>query len=198
MADRIVNEMLFVITGGPGSGKTTLLLELARRGFTCSEEVARRIIQEQVRSNGAAVPWGDTARYTELMLVGSIESFRENRNASAVIFMDRGIPDVASYARLIGLPLFDELRTACETYRYNKTVFMAPPWKEIYTTDSERKQNYQEAIDTHRMLVAVYEEYGYQVIELPKVSPDERATFVIAQIDRSFQGLPDYIESGKS
>jgi predicted ATPase len=184
MADRIENDRLFVITGGPGYGKTTLLRELAQRGFSCSEEVARQIIQEQVKSNGDAVPWGDTSRYTELMLTRSIEAFSSNTPSSEIVFMDRGIPDSACYARLIGLPVFDELRRACETYRYNTTVFMAPPWKEIYTTDSERKQTYQEAIDTHRVMVAVYKEYGYQPVELPKVSPGERAEFVIGYIYR--------------
>jgi predicted ATPase len=186
MIDRIENDRLFVVTGGPGSGKTTLLRELSERGFSCSEEVARQIIQEQVKTNGDALPWRDTLRYTELMLTRSIEAFREHTPSSEIVFMDRGIPDAACYARLINLPFFDELRTACETYRYNTTVFMAPPWKEIYTIDSERKQTYEEAIDTHRLMVAVYEEYGYQPIELPRVSPVERAEFVMARISRSF------------
>jgi predicted ATPase len=73
MSDRIENDRLFVITGGPGSGKTTLLRELEQRGFSCSEEVARKIIQEQVESYGDALPGGDTSRYTELMLARAIE-----------------------------------------------------------------------------------------------------------------------------
>jgi predicted ATPase len=190
MVDRIENDRLFVITGGPGSGKTTLLRELAQRGFSCSEEVARQIIQEQVKANGDALPWGDTLHYTELMLARSIDAFREHTPSSRIIFMDRGIPDVACYARLIDLPFFDELRRACETYRYNTMVFMAPAWEEIYTTDSERKQTYEEAIDTHQLMVAVYEEYGYQPIELPRVAPAERAEFVMALISRLFDRSP--------
>lgn len=182
MIARIENDRLFVITGGPGGGKTTLLRDLAQRGFSCSEEVAREIIQEQVKTNGDALPWGNRSRYTELMLTRSIEAFRSNTPSSRITFMDRGIPDVACYARLIDLPIFDELKTACELYRYNTMVFMAPPWEEIYTTDSERKQTYREAIDTHRVMVAVYEGFGYQPIELPRVSPVERAEFVIAHI----------------
>ena len=45
----------YIITGGPGAGKTTLLQELAGRGFTCIEEVARGIIKEQQSTNGQAV-----------------------------------------------------------------------------------------------------------------------------------------------
>jgi predicted ATPase len=94
--------------------------------------------------------------------------------------MDRGIPDVACYARLIGLPLFDDLKIACETYRYNQIIFMAPPWEEIYRTDSERKQSYAEAVATHEKMIEVYQEYGYRPIELPKAPPRQRAEFVLA------------------
>jgi predicted ATPase len=121
------NDNLIVITGGPGSGKTTLLKELEQQGFRSSHEVARQIIQEQVASNGDALPWANTLRYTELMLARSIAAFRENTPSPETVFMDRGIPDVACYARLIGLALFDDLKTACEIYRYNKIVFLAPP-----------------------------------------------------------------------
>jgi len=51
------NPSSYVITGGPGTGKTTVLRELQRRGFAVAEEVARRIIREQIDSGGAAVPW---------------------------------------------------------------------------------------------------------------------------------------------
>ena len=97
--------------------------------------------------------------------------------------MDRGIPDVACYARLIGLPFLDDLQRACETYRYNNIVFMAPPWEEIYATDSERKQSYAEAVATYEMMAEVYQEYGYRPIELPKAS--QRAEFVLAHSSKT-------------
>ena len=176
----MANDRLFVITRGPGSGKTTLLLELEQRGFRCSQEVARQIIQEQVSTNGDGLLWANTLRYTQLMLARSIAAYRENTPASGIVFMDRGIPDAVCYARLIGLPLFDDLKTACEEYRYNKMVFMAPPWKEIYATDSERKQTYAEAIATYEKMAEVYREYGYRPVELPRTSPLERVEFVLA------------------
>ncbi len=182
----MVNDNLIVITGGPGSGKTTLLKTLEEQGFRCSHEVARQIIQKQVATGGDALPWADTLRYTELMLARSIAAFRENTPSAEIVFMDRGIPDVACYARLIGLlPFFDDLKTACQTYRYNEIVFLAPPWKEIYATDKERKQTYAEAVATYEMMAEVYREYGYRPIELPKTSSLQRAGFVQAAIQKS-------------
>jgi predicted ATPase len=178
----IVNDNLVVITGGPGSGKTTLLKELEQQGFRCSPEVARQIIQEQVAAKGDALPWANTRRYTELMLARSIAAYRDNTPSPEIVFMDRGIPDAACYARLIGLPFFDDLKAACETYRYNQIVFLAPSGKEIYATDSERKQTYAEAVATYEKMAEVYREFGYRPIELPKTSPLQRAEFVHAEM----------------
>jgi predicted ATPase len=186
----IANDNLIVITGGPGSGKTTLLKELEQEGFRCSHEVARQIVQEQVATGGDALPWANTLRYTELMLARSIAAFRENTPSPKIVFMDRGIPDAACYARLIGLPIWDDLKTACETYRYNKIVFLAPPWNEIYATDSERKQTYAEAVATYEMMAEVYREYGYRPIELPQTSPLQRAEFVRAAIQARQRSEP--------
>lgn len=175
------NPNLFVITGGPGVGKTTLLRELERRGFSCVPEVAREIIRQQVASGGDAVPWTNTARYTELMLQHSIEVYKANGSAASPIFFDRGIPDVLCYARLIGLEGSAGIEVACEKYRYNRMVFIAPPWREIYSTDDERKQSFDEAVRTHEVMVEAYRSCGYQLIELPRVSVEERAEFVAAR-----------------
>src|SRR5690606_14984159 len=106
--------------GGPGAGKTTVLLELERRGFRHEPEVARQIIQEQVRINGDAVPWSNTARYTELMLERSVAGFLALTSTEEVTFVDRGIPDVLCYARIIQLAETERLESACNDYRYNR------------------------------------------------------------------------------
>ena len=158
-----------------------MLKELGR-GYACVPEVARQIIQEQAATGGAALPWRDRKLYTELMLARSIQSFLEHSPASRVTFADRGIPDTLCYARMIGLPNDEAIRSACEIYRYAPRVFIAPPWREIYETDSERKQDFDEAARTYDVMFQVYEECGYELVELPQVSPGERAEFVLARV----------------
>jgi predicted ATPase len=173
---------LFVITGGPGSGKTTVLRELERRGFRCVPEVAREIIRQQVSSGGIALPWGDREYYTKLMLERSIESYREQDTEGQPKFCDRGIPDTLSYARLIGLKDDKDIRLACREYRYALKVFLAPPWKEIYVTDRERKQDFEEAVKTTEIMKKVYTELKYELVELPKSMVSDRADFILKKL----------------
>jgi predicted ATPase len=171
-----------MISGGPGSGKTTLLSEFAKLGYTTAPEVARSIIQEQVQSGGTALPWADKEAYTRLMLQRSVESYLQYVNLPGPIFSDRGIPDTLAYARLIGLADEAAIVEACQKYRYAPLVFLAPPWREIYTNDDERKQDFAEAARTFIQMTAVYLECGYETIEVPKASPSGRAEFVLRAV----------------
>ena len=179
---RVANPNLFVISGGPGTGKTTLLEELESLGYPHAPEVAREIIREQVQSGGTALPWGDREAYTELMLQRSIDSFREHTPAVKPVFSDRGIPDTLGYARLIGLRDTRAIEAACRQFRYARTVFLAPPWEEIYRTDNERTQDFAEAVRTYEVLVNVYRECGYEPVELPRWSAAARAQFIVEQL----------------
>lgn len=181
LSEIIFKPNLHVITGGPGCGKTTLLRGLQKRGFPVIEEAARKIIQEQVEQNGTALPWCDVELYTQLMLARSIESFLDS-NSDSEIFCDRGIPDTLCYACLIRLPEILEITRACERLRYNRRVFMLPPWPEIYHTDTERKQAFAEAVEVHRQMTSVYRDCDYEIIEVPRAEIEVRAEFVLSHL----------------
>jgi predicted ATPase len=174
------NAKLIVISGGPGAGKTSLIEELTRRGVRCVPEVARVLIQEQVRDGGEALPWKDRERYCRMMLERSVASYCEFAETETITFFDRGIPDTLCYARLVGLPMEEEIMAACLNYRYERRAFLAPPWREIYRTDGERWQTYEEAVETYGVMVRAYEDCGYEVVDIPRATPAERADFVLS------------------
>jgi predicted ATPase len=175
----VSNPNLFVISGGPGSGKTTVLRELEKLGFRSAPEVARQIIQEQMNAGGVALPWQDREAYTYVMLQRSIDSFLEHTPSRQPMFSDRGIPDTLCYARLIGLRDVHVIREACRHYRYAPVALLAPPWRDIYETDSERKQDFDESKRTFVQMTEVYRDCGYELLELPKTTPAARARFIL-------------------
>lgn len=167
----------FVLTGGPGVGKTTLLHALRSRGEICVEESARAVIREQVETGGAAVPWIDPDAFAHTTAARDIAVFDRLARETRRVFFDRGILD--SW-RANGVPPSPALAAALRARRYNRRVFVAPPWREIYATDSERRQDWAEAEATFERILSNLDELGYEAVLLPKVSVAERAAFVLA------------------
>jgi predicted ATPase len=171
---------LFVITGGPGSGKTTLIDALEQAGFARTMEAGGAIIQDQQAIDGPALPWRAPALFAELMLSWEMRSFRMAAQLPGPVFCDRGVPDVVGYLRLMKLPVPRHVQQAAELLRYNRRVFVAPPWPAIFRGDAERRQSFDEAVRTYDALVAVYDSLGYELVELPRSSVADRVAFVRA------------------
>lgn len=172
----------FVVTGGPGAGKSTLIAALAARGLHCSVEAGRGVIRDQVAIGGGALPWADRAAFAELMLAWEMRSFRMSEGEPGPCLFDRGIPDVPGYLRLCGLPVPAHVRRAVDLFRYERTVFVAPPWPEIYVRDAERRQDFAEAERTCAVIAETYRGCGYDPIDLPLASVEERVAFVLGHV----------------
>jgi predicted ATPase len=172
----------YVITGGPGVGKTTLLNELKAKGMTVIPEIARELIKEQQKIDGEALPWKNKKRYMELMFQRSVESFEKavlEHQGKDPVFFDRGFLDALCYVSLEGIPIDPEMKTVSQTLRYNTNVFILPPWKDIYQTDAQRRQDWNEAVFTYNKMIQTYRCYEYNFVEVPKTSVPERADFVL-------------------
>ncbi|ANH80725.1 ATPase [Niabella ginsenosidivorans] len=180
----MIRKRFFVITGGPGAGKTTLLKAMQDKGFHTVPEVSRTIIQQQVLENGDALPWKNKYAYAQLMLAASVASYKSimetyDRVHRPIIFFDRGIPDTIGYAELVGIQPELTMYEAARNHCYNKTVFILPPWKEIYQKDAERKQDWDEAVATYHQMKTTYEQFGYTTIDVPVGTIDSRVDFLL-------------------
>lgn len=74
------------------------------------------------------------------------------------------------------------LRNAVALLPYAPAVFVAPPWEAIYRNDAERKQPFDEAVATFQAVTDAYLAAGYEVVELPFASVEERVGFVLKRI----------------
>ena len=174
-------DKLHIISGGPGSGKSSLLAALRQRGFRTMPEAGRAIIQDQVAIGGTALPWADRLAFAELMLGWELRSHHEACEFAEPVFFDRGVPDVMGYLRVCGLDVPEHIRRAASKFRYNTRVFLAPPWREIFHADAERKQSWDEAVATFESMVSTYESLDYKIVLLPLASVEERRAFVLVQ-----------------
>ena len=177
------NAHFFILSGGPGVGKTAVLNMLRDNGHTCIQEAARDIIRNQQSQNGEALPWKNKEEYKKLMLYKSVKDYQKaSKQKQQITFFDRGIPDTLAYAHLEGLTVSKNLRFYSQQYRYNATVFIFPPWREIYQTDSERKQSFGEVIATHNMMVKTYKYCGYTPVLVPQTTIPKRCEFLLNHI----------------
>lgn len=177
-----------MLTGGPGAGKTTLIEALKARGFSTTEEAGRGVIREQVESGGGGLPWIDRERFAGLMFEWELRSYRQAERQDGPVIFDRGLPDTIGYLRLEGLDVPVWMEEEAWRLRYNAQVFIAPPWKEIFGQDEERRQSWEVAVRTYETMADTYAEFGYELTELPCAPVEQRADFVAAAIGGALPG----------
>jgi predicted ATPase len=170
-------DRFVVISGCSGGGKSTLLAELAARGYAVVGEPGRRIVQEELLANGSALPWVDGAAFARRAMAVALADRVSARQLSGWVFFDRGLIDAAAALQhLTREPALDGIGSL---HRYHRRVFLAPPWPEIYATDSERRHDLDAAIAEYDRLSITYPSLGYEIIALPKVGVSERADFIL-------------------
>ncbi|CAH0201204.1 AAA family ATPase [Agrobacterium fabrum] len=168
-----------ILSGCSGGGKSTLLAELARRGFATVEEPGRRIVIEETRNGGTALPWIDMQAFARRAIAMALEDRRVTPK-EGLVFFDRGLIDAASALHHISGDRF--INTLRDTHRYNSLVFLTPPWPEIYRSDDERKHGFDAAVEEYERLVRDYEGLGYDIVVLPKSAVAERADLILTRI----------------
>lgn len=177
-----VQKEIIVIIGGPGTGKTTIIDGLIGKGYCCYPEISREVTMEAKKQGIEQLFLENPLLFSELLLEGRKKQFNNAlQEPHEYVFLDRGIPDVLAYMHYIGdsYPAFFD--AACKEHTYTK-IFILPPWEEIYVSDDERYENYEQAILIFNHLTETYEKYGYQLIEVPKDNVEERISFILKHL----------------
>ena len=173
-----------VITGGPGAGKSTLLLALQTRGYTIVGDSPRTIIQD-CRRRGLS-PRPNAYEFAHETLRMDIDNFLRHAATPGYVFFDRSVLDALCGLDRVAPLNESELSTWLSKYQYDSKVFVLPPWKAIYVNDDERDHTFEHAESVYRILQEWYRRLDrYQVIEVPKVSVEERCMCVLQALENS-------------
>ncbi len=174
-----MNPKKIVITGGPGTGKSSVIEHLKTRGFLCYEEISREVTLQARKDGIEQLFLVEPLLFSNKLLQGRKEQFlsasAEPRN---VVFLDRGLPDVLAYMDYKGDQYPDEYIETCQNHQYDY-VFVLAPWQEIFVSDNERYENFEQAIEIHHHLLKTYMRFGYQLIDVPFESIEKRSDFIL-------------------
>jgi len=173
---------IVIITGGSGFGKTEIIEELKRQRRYICPEFARDLIFSQSKINSDILPWKNMKLFQKEITERRLGFYRSVGEKSDFVFSDRGLPDQIAFTRYHGNTPSLELTELVNKCPYYKTVFITPPWKDIYVNDEIRKETFEESCSIHKCVLEVYLELGYSIIDIPFGNSEERARYILDNI----------------
>ncbi len=169
----------YVVAGGPSSGKTTLWKSLGKLGYYMVPEAAQSVIEEHA-ARGITLEElrRDGVKFNQLCLQRDMQ-LEKDVPTDRIVFFDRSLVDNIVYHRLTDMPTghIEEMVKG----RYRKVFFMQP--LNFYEKGSLRTEDAELASKLGGLLLGAYREFGYQVIEVPPLTVEERVRFVLSRLD---------------
>lgn len=180
---RLNKNKLVVISGCSSGGKSTIVAEFGKQGYTVIEEIGRKLVKEQLDIKSGITPWEKPQEFCKLLVSQSIEAYHQAAQMKAVknniIFFDRSFLEGVCYFQSLNIHEYDHF---VNELRYYPIIFMTPPWKEIYTQDSERKHFFEDGVNEYNHCLNFYPRCGYRVIDIPKNTVTERMHFILQRV----------------
>ena len=173
------------VTGGPGTGKTTTLNILGEE-HTIVREVARDLIDVQMKVEGGILPWTDIMTFQHM--VHAVQKQRERGLTPGYVFLDRSHIDQLAYVDVFHSrhdedAFLDYTRQLVASANYAPFAFILDPIPdEIMEADPNyRKEDPATARVIHNALIEVYTEFGMELHSVPFMSIQERVDFIITE-----------------
>ena len=169
----------YALSGGPGTGKTTLIKLLEIQGYATVPEMARHCIDEQLAAGKHIKEIAqDQVDFQHAVLEYQLEAER-HAPKERVTFFDRGVPDVLAYYRYHRLHEDETVKAAVADCSYKK-VFLLDPLPVV--SDYARQENERQQKEICGLINELYASLPFPVVRVPVMSPNERVTFVLANL----------------
>ena len=172
-------QQKIVFIGGPSTGKTAVLNELVKQHYFCMPEISRKVILKAKKQGIDQLFLTEPLLFSKMLLEGREQQFlNAEKTEHNIVFFDRGIPEIYAYMNYLKTTYPSIFIEKSKAYRYDK-VYLFSPWKEIYTSDNERYETFEESVLINQFLIEVYKELGYTIIEVPFGAVKDRTNFII-------------------
>lgn len=149
------------------------------RQYHCLPEISRDVTLQAKKQGIDQLFLSEPLLFSTLLLEGREQQFLEAEKSNKdLVFFDRGIPDVHAYMNYFKTKFPAVFLEKSKLYTYT-SIYLFSPWKEIYTSDNERYETFEESVRINEYLVAAYKELGYAIIEVPFGAVTERADFIL-------------------
>tara|TARA_Y100000310_G_C20669399_1_gene809390 strand:+ start:116 stop:631 length:516 start_codon:yes stop_codon:yes gene_type:complete len=167
----------YVLTGSAFSGKTTLINLLHQDNFPVCPEACTILIQE-AQETGGAVPWEDLPAVLDILLDKQLK-LEKQVDQCQVAFLDRGVPDLFAYFKLINKSPPQKFVEAFK-HPYEKVFLLEtlPGYKK----DEIRREDPETVKKLRGLHEECYRELGYDVILVPVMPKLERKNYILDRI----------------
>jgi predicted ATPase len=166
-----------VLVGAPCVGKSTLINMLKELGYKTTPEVSRIVIDENLANGGDLLPWKNTQAFQDEITKRQVEMEEASDfNEDEKVFMDRGLIDPYAFCQFGNV----NISPLIEQYghdRYEKVFILEP--LSSYEQDPGRKFTSEESLKLHKLVYDAYIKFGYDVISVPDIPPQERIDFIL-------------------
>lgn len=150
-------------------------------------EISRTITKEAQQAGIDQLFLNDPLIFSELLLKGRIEQFEKSNSIHGnKVFFDRGIPDIHAYLDYVGTAYPEIFFHRSREFRYDK-VFMTPPWKDIYKTDNERYESYEQSLLIYEFLMNAYTRLNYDICVVPTGDVSLRVDFILNSLQAAHE-----------
>lgn len=170
----------YIMTGAPGGGKTTILRALQARGYAVVDEAATDVIVRE-QSLGHEEPWRDAGFLDAITHLQRQRQERSPRPGTAVQLYDRSPICTLALAHYGGRPVPQIL--AREVSRISREGIYQPRAFFVrllgfVTPTPARRISFAQSVSFERFHEQAYRGSGYELVDVPAGTVEERADLV--------------------